>query len=155
MGRRAPITSMASGMVSNPYAPAKEYVAQTTLCELCNITMKTRDWAAHKNSKKHRAAEKKEDEKNNPPSNGFGDNTDGFNTDANGGFSTNYSGNTNGGSDGRARFGCGETGHTKRDCPQGGSGGQACYGCGEEGHQKRDCPQGAGGQACFNCGNVG
>jgi hypothetical protein len=71
---------MASGMVSNPYAPAKEYVAQTTLCELCNITMKTRDWAAHKNSKKHRAAEKLENEKNNPPSNGFGDNTDGFNT---------------------------------------------------------------------------
>ena len=161
MGRRAPIAAMASGLVSNPYAPAKEYVAQTTLCELCNITMKTRDWAAHKNSKKHRAAEKKEFEKNNPPVDGFGDHADGFNTDAHGGFGANPSANTNGGSDGRACFGCGETGHTKRDCPQGGSGGlggsggQTCYGCGEEGHQKRDCPQGAGGQACFNCGNVG
>jgi cellular nucleic acid-binding protein len=76
-----------------------------------------------------------------------------------GGFATTNTSsyNNNGGSGGdRACFGCGQTGHQKRDCPSGGgSGGNACYGCGETGHQKRDCPKGSGGQACYNCGMPG
>jgi cellular nucleic acid-binding protein len=66
--------------------------------------------------------------------------------------------NSNGGGGDRACFGCGQTGHQKRDCPSGGGGGggdRACFGCGMTGHQKRDCPQGSGGQACFNCGETG
>lgn len=39
-----------------------------------------------------------------------------------------------------------------------GGGDRACYGCGETGHQKRDCSKGGSGggdRACFNCGEVG
>jgi hypothetical protein len=45
-------------------------------------------------------------------------------------------------------YGCGQTGHKARDCPQGdprASGGgdeKACHGCGKTGHLVRDCPQG-------------
>ncbi|KAJ4350794.1 hypothetical protein N0V95_004406 [Ascochyta clinopodiicola] len=64
-----------------------------------------------------------------------------------------------GGGGDRACFGCGEVGHTKRECPKGSSSGdRACFGCGEVGHTKRDCPKGGsggGGQACFNCGMEG
>jgi cellular nucleic acid-binding protein len=158
MGRRAGIAMMSSGMAANPYARPKDQIALITLCELCDIQMKTKDWNAHKNSKKHRAEETKEQKKNNPAANSSGDDG-GFSVDnptGNGGFGDGFGASySGGGSDDRACLGCGETGHTKRECPSGGSDGQACYGCGEEGHQKRDCPHGAGGQACFNCGNVG
>ena len=64
----------------------------------------------------------------------------------------------NSGSD-RACYGCGEIGHTKRDCPKGTvSNDRACYSCGEVGHTKRDCPKGgpgSGSQTCFNCGLEG
>jgi cellular nucleic acid-binding protein len=79
----------------------------------------------------------------------------GFDTNAN---TSTYGNNASGGGD-RACFGCGQTGHQKRECPQGSGGGdRSCYGCGQTGHQKRDCPNGGGGggdQACFNCGEVG
>lgn len=70
---------------------------------------------------------------------------------------TSYNNNGGDGGGDRACFGCGQTGHQKRDCPSGGGGGgnRACFGCGMTGHQKRDCPQGSGGQACFNCGETG
>jgi hypothetical protein len=72
---------------------------------------------------------------------------------------TNTSSYNNTGGGDRACYGCGQTGHQKRNCPSGGGGGgggdRACYGCGQTGHQKRDCPQGTGGQACFNCGETG
>lgn len=75
------------------------------------------------------------------------------------GATSGYSDKVAGGGGDRACFGCGEVGHTKRDCPKGGSGGgRACFGCGEVGHNKRDCPKGgsgSGGQACFNCGQEG
>lgn len=37
----------------------------------------------------------------------------------------------------------------------GGDGDRECYGCGLTGHTKRDCPTSSGGQGCFNCGEVG
>ena len=70
--------------------------------------------------------------------------------------------NNGGGGGGAACYGCGETGHQKRDCPQGGGGGGggACHTCGEVGHMKRDCPKGGGGgsgggAACYECGETG
>jgi cellular nucleic acid-binding protein len=167
-----------SGLASNPYPRPKEHVAMNTTCELCERTMPTKDWHSHKNSKKHRAAEAKEKgEPDGVNNNGFGGDAAGFTASTNfdttntgddawggsGGFNagtSSYGNNTGGGGGDRACFGCGQTGHQKRDCPSGGGGGGgggACYGCGEEGHQKRDCPNGGGGggQACFNCGEVG
>jgi cellular nucleic acid-binding protein len=162
-----------------------------TTCELCTRTMPTKDWAGHKNSKKHHEAEAKEkDAAEGKNTTSFGGDASEFTADAgsfgagndtfgnastgndtwgmsgndvtwgsNAGTST-YGNNPGTGGD-RACFGCGKTGHQKRDCPQGGSGGgdRVCYGCGLTGHQKRDCPSGGGGgggdQACFNCGEVG
>jgi hypothetical protein len=180
-----------SGLSSNPYPRPKEHIPMNTTCELCDRTMPTKDWPSHKNSKKHRAAEAKENgTATGTNGNGFGGDAAGFTAD--GGFGGNdnfgaatdgndgwnstgndagwgsgattgtssYGNNTGGGGD-RACFGCGQTGHQKRDCPSGGGGGgdRACYGCGETGHQKRDCPNGGGGggggQECFNCGEVG
>lgn len=183
---RAQVLNIHPGMASNPYQGMKEQVPLKTLCELCNRTLNTRDWPVHKNSKAHRALEEKEKGKENGQarsnhySTGWGGDAsampaddglnfastpsgiNGWGTFAN---STNsfdpsgYGKQTGGGGGGdRACYGCGQTGHTKRDCPTGGAGGdRACYGCGETGHTKRDCPKMAsgGGQACFNCGMEG
>jgi cellular nucleic acid-binding protein len=92
---------------------------------------------------------------------GWGSGGGGWDSNATGGASSFGNTNTGGGGGDRACYGCGQTGHQKRDCPSGGSGGggdRACYGCGQTGHQKRDCPSGGaggGGQACFNCGEEG
>jgi cellular nucleic acid-binding protein len=168
-----------SNMNSNPYPRPKEQLPTHTTCELCARTMLTRDWNGHKNSKKHREVEKKlKDEAEGVNTNnsggdtftaetgGWGSETFGTTTAGNDGgwSSTGAAENTGsyntggGGGDDRACFGCGQTGHQKRDCPSGGGGGgRACYGCGDTGHQKRDCPKGGsgGGQACFNCGEEG
>ncbi|KAJ4309024.1 hypothetical protein N0V94_009119 [Neodidymelliopsis sp. IMI 364377] len=196
MAPRTAILTIPPGMASNPYNRPKEQIPRITLCELCDKSLNTKDWNAHKNSKKHRAAEAGElaKDKTKVDSNGFdgfsGDAT-GFNpqagfevtdtgatndgwgaSDTNGwgstgglndGFgSSNYGNKTGGGGGDRACFGCGETGHTKRECPKGGSGGggQACFNCGIEGHRKMDCPEppkprgggnGGGDRLCFNC----
>lgn len=174
-----------SAMVSNPYPQPREHVPRWTHCELCDRTVPTKDWGTHKGSKKHRALENKEREEieraKNPA--GFGGNAadldtpfpnannefgssdsfgnfatttgdDGWGTG--GDFSTTNTSYNHNGSD-RACYGCGQTGHQKRDCPTsgGGGGGNACYGCGMTGHQKRDCPQASGSQACYNCGETG
>lgn len=179
------LTSQA-GMPSNPYNRPKEQIPRITVCELCDRSLNTKDWNAHKNSKKHRAAEDAEKAKENAHVNsngfdGFGGEASGFTPEAgfdlpstdsgnggwgsSGGFnigndfgSSNYGNKTSGGGGDRACFGCGETGHTKRDCPKGGSSGgdRACFGCGEVGHTKRDCPKGGSSdRACFGCGEVG
>jgi hypothetical protein len=175
-----------SNLVANPYPKAKEHVARMSLCEICDRQILTKDWISHKNSKKHRAAEAKEREELEKPKNpggsfggdatGFGDSNEfanannefGAATTTNDGWgsvgdfaapnTSSYNHNGGGGGGDRACYGCGQSGHQKRDCPSGGGGGggdRACYGCGQTGHQKRDCPQGSGGQACFNCGEVG
>lgn len=179
------VLNLQPGMASNPYRGMKEQVPQKTLCELCNRTINTRDWPQHKNSKAHRALEKSEKDKENTKGNGhsaaetWGGEASGFTPDAgfnsaptdsgDGGWGTSndssntlgssgYGTKTVGGGDDRACFGCGEVGHTKRDCPKAGhSGARACFGCGEVGHTKRDCTKGGsgGGQACFNCGLEG
>ncbi|KAG9188523.1 hypothetical protein G6011_02446 [Alternaria panax] len=177
-------TAVMSNLVANPYPKAKEHVARMSLCEICDRQILTKDWTGHKNSKKHRAAEaneREELEKLKNPGGGFGDSKEfasviefaNTNNEFSGGATTtthdgwgsaedfaatNTSSHNNGGGGDRACYGCGQTGHQKRDCPSGGSGGggdRACYGCGQTGHQKRDCPQGSGGQACFNCGETG
>jgi cellular nucleic acid-binding protein len=184
---RSSVAMQLSGLAANPYPRPKEQMSIYTECELCKRTMLTRDWAGHKNSKKHRELEAKDKvEAEGTTDKPWGTDFDGFTGNATGNdsfgggdtFGTNTTisndvwggsfdnntarantrNNIGGGGGDRACFGCGETGHTKRDCPQGGGGGdRACYGCGETGHQKRDCPKGGsgGGQACFNCGEVG
>ena len=183
---RAQVPNLHPGMASNPYRSMKEQVPLKTLCELCDRTINTRDWPMHKNSKAHRALEQAEMHKENAkasdnnvtdtwgaeassftPDSDFnlastnsGNDGWGASDGSNNTFGTSSYGNKTGGGGGdRACFGCGEVGHTKRDCPKGGaSGDRACFGCGEVGHTKRDCPKGGsggGGQACFNCGNEG
>ncbi len=181
-------TEQRSNLPSNPYPRAKVQSALYTHCEVCDRTFMSRDWSAHKSSKKHRQAEAKQNpQAEHANAYGFGDGAstfasnnnfsksnndfgsgETFTTDLgadNGGwgsgdnFTTDFgasSGNVNNGGGDRACFGCGQTGHQKRDCPSAGSGGgQACFGCGQTGHQKRDCPSGGGGQGCFNCGESG
>jgi hypothetical protein len=169
-------------MDPNPYPRPKEHVPMSTLCELCDRIILTKDWIGHKNSKKHREAEAREKEaaEDKANNNGFGGNSAGFQpeTDSFGGadtfgasttgndgwgnnnnFGSSNFGNTTSGGSGGGCYTCGQSGHQKRDCPQGGGGGRGreCYGCGQTGHQKRDCPNGGsgGGQACFNCGEIG
>ena len=55
-------TAIMSNLVANPYPKAKEHVARMSLCEVCDRQILTKDWASHKNSRKHRAAEAKERE---------------------------------------------------------------------------------------------
>ena len=54
-----------NAMVSNPYPKPKDVQADFTVCELCDRSIKTKDWTAHKNSKKHRAIEQAEKDKEN------------------------------------------------------------------------------------------
>lgn len=147
-------------MSSNPYHQGKPKVGQTTLCELCDRVLNSRDWSAHKNSKGHRGKEQaeKEEEKTKALGNGtntWGGDASGFTPD--GGFDVaspdsgnNGWGNASSGNDFSTSSYGNKTG--------GGSGGdQACFKCGEVGHRKADCPKGGsgGGQACFNCGIEG
>jgi cellular nucleic acid-binding protein len=68
-------------------------------------------------------------------------------------------GDTTSGNDGWGSGGDFATAKTNGYTNNGGGGGdRACYGCGLTGHQKRDCPSGRGGggnNACFNCGVPG
>jgi cellular nucleic acid-binding protein len=163
MARGAP--AMTTSMASNPYPKPKEHIPRITQCELCNRELPTKDWPAHKNSKKHREAEAKEraeiEAVKNPTN--FGGDTSGSNNDnefANAnefGSGDAFANATTSGDDG---WGAVESFSTTKPTSYnnggGGSGDQrACFGCGETGHQKRDCPQGSGGQTCYNCGGSG
>ncbi|KAF2737166.1 hypothetical protein EJ04DRAFT_594089 [Polyplosphaeria fusca] len=185
---------------SNPYPQPKDVKSCFTTCEVCDRSLMSKDWVPHKNSKKHRALEQAEKDKENGKtvgagineSNAWGDGGndtaqtwgDGGNDTAqawgdggadNGGTTDNAFGNGADTGDkkfGGACYGCGQEGHSKRNCPNS-SGGQgcfncakprgACYNCGETGHNKTDCPKprqggagggGSGGQ-CFNCYEYG
>lgn len=194
---RTQVPSLASHIVANPYGKPKDIQPKYTLCELCDRTIETKDWGAHKNSRAHR---KKEGLKtgvqtnestgvaNENRNNGFSSADGGWGADMtstqDGGWSSNdnagpgngsfdsgsfgngsfnssgfaSNGNARGGPGG-ACYGCGEVGHTKRDCPRnsGGRGGGGCYHCGEEGHIKADCPSKprGGDRTCYNCGKPG
>ena len=89
MGRGAVLT-MPLGMTSHPYPAARDTVPMYTECEICDKTLLTRDWASHKNSKKHREKETALKAGEKKPTNGFdnGDwstnGTDATATDTNG-----------------------------------------------------------------------
>ena len=169
---RVQVQNLPPGMASNPYQGMKVQTPLKTTCELCNRTINTRDWPMHKNSKAHRGLEQAEKDKENAKNNihsttAVGADTFGFSrspVDSNSHGRDNSGGafgfgNQTGGGD-RACFGCGEIGHSKRDCPHGGGGNAgACFSCGEVGHNKRECPNGGGGgtgdRACYSCGDVG
>lgn len=156
-----------TAMSSNPYPKPKEYVPRVTQCELCDRKLPTKDWPAHKNSKKHREAEAKERGElgavKNPTV--FGGDVKGFgNENSNEFASTNEFGSgdafanatTTDGDGWSTGAGFSTTKSTSHN-NGGGSGGdqRVCFGCGETGHQKRDCPQSSSGQGCFNCGETG
>ncbi|KAI8933846.1 hypothetical protein NX059_009546 [Plenodomus lindquistii] len=170
-----------TGMASNPYPRPKEREGINTFCELCDRVIRTLDWSAHKNSKKHREAEAKERvateiENGLVNTNGFGGNSNGFTADTKGdnefsGTDTFTNGNASGGGgdgwvtgtggDAWGSGGGGGFNSTRSygsNVAGGGGGGSdlACFGCGSTDHQKRDCPSGrsGGGQACYGCGET-
>jgi len=49
-----------TAVVSNPYPQARTIVPKNTECELCERTILTKDWSAHKNSTRHKILEEKE-----------------------------------------------------------------------------------------------
>lgn len=42
---------------ANPYPPARDKDPDVFICEICDRRIGSKDWTAHKNSKKHRANE--------------------------------------------------------------------------------------------------
>lgn len=169
------VVAQISGMASNPYPRPKDQQAINTICEICDRSIRTLDWAAHKNSKKHREAEAKERGETHVAngttiSNGFGGDSNGFTPDTNGtnefGTTDTFAnaGNTGGDSwavstGGDAWGSSGGNTDTLSFGNKAGNGGgdRNCYGCGLPGHQKRDCPSGSGsaGMACYGCGEIG
>ncbi|KAH9863633.1 hypothetical protein J1614_009565 [Plenodomus biglobosus] len=169
------VMAQISGMASNPYPRPKDQQAINTICEICDRSIRTLDWVAHKNSKKHREAEAKERGETHVAngttiSNGFGDDSNGFTPDTNGinefGTTDTFAnaGNTGGdswavstGGDAWGSSGGNTDALSYGNKAGNGGGDRTCYGCGLPGHQKRDCPSGSGsaGMACYGCGEIG
>jgi cellular nucleic acid-binding protein len=57
-------------MAPNPYASARDIQPLKTTCEICERTIFTKDWPAHKNSKAHRKLEDDIKDKENAPAAG-------------------------------------------------------------------------------------
>lgn len=158
---RAQVLTLPPGVASNPYHRGKDKTPLTTLCELCNRVLNTRDWPQHKNSKGHRGKEQAEKDKENSKnsSNGvdaWGGDTSGFTPTGGFDLASPESGNDGWGTSGDTSNDFSSSGYGNKTT--GGGGDRACFGCGEVGHRKADCPNsgsGGGGQACFNCGLEG
>jgi cellular nucleic acid-binding protein len=151
--------AMAMNLDSNPYPAPKEIISAITVCEVCSDRkIPTKDWNAHKNSKAHR---KNEDAARQAESGTTkGDNA--ASGGGWGGASNDVSSANWGASSGDVgSSGWGDSGFSGNDnsgftnASSGRKFGGACYGCGQEGHSKRDCPQSGGGRGCFNCGQTG
>lgn len=153
MARGTP--AMPAGMSSNPYPKPKEHVPRLTHCELCDRQLPTKDWPAHKNSKKHREAEAKERGETFKSSFTFGGDANGSNEFANAndfGSGDAFANTATTDGDG---WGVGVDLSTTKSTNYNNGDQRACFNCGETGHQKRDCPQASNNQACFNCGETG
>lgn len=158
-------TAIAMAMLANPYPKPKAHVPRLTLCEVCDRELPTKDWPAHKNSKKHREAEAKERGETVKNAFSFGGDAIGFGSsnesaNANGfgfgdAFATTATTDGNGWATG-VDFSTTKSTSYGKNGNNGGSGDQrACFGCGETGHQRRDCPRVSKNQGCFNCGDTG
>jgi cellular nucleic acid-binding protein len=149
-------TAVYAPLTANPYHRAKENIPGFTFCELCERKLPTKDWFSHKQSKKHRAAEEKEREGTEKAKNPTGFGGDDPFTAASGNNGWASTGDTTSGNDGWGTGGDFATTNTKT-YNGGGGDDRACFGCGKSGHQKRDCPSGGGGggNACYNCGISG
>lgn len=113
---------------SNPYPQARDKDPDNFLCELCDRTIGSKDWSAHKNSKKHRALEDEERRAK------LKENVGPVVVDAES-TGTAPEDKANEESSG------GQGGRTKaRTIPlyARGDDSRTCHGCGEEGHIKRD-----------------
>ena len=149
---------LAANLIANPYPAAKDHQAINTICELCDRTIKTKDWSAHKRSKKHRENEKKENEAGegakqaiDANANGFTDNFNGTNGQEWGNDTSVWASSSGDPTDGFGNGGL-DSGYGNK-ASSGGPG--ACYGCGQVGHNKRDCPSTGAPRGCFNCGDQG
>ena len=137
----------------NPHLNVRKPEPGITICETCdNRQLKTKDWPAHKASKKHRANEDAIRNKENEPVSGSTTASDSW---GGGETTTNFGGDGAWNDAPSAGFSNDPTPSTRG---VGGGFRGACYGCGLEGHSKRDCPTSAGGGGrgnCYNCGQPG
>jgi cellular nucleic acid-binding protein len=161
-------TNMNTMFGSNPYPAPKAVIPETTICEHCDRTLMTKDWAAHKNSKKHRENEIKAAETAKLDAKGIGAtaDTNGTALTANGAkdyatdewIASNKVSHANG-NDHHPHYSAllaSNLDGTFEKSPAKNAGG--CFNCGQQGHRKAECPNpnstvGNGGIECRKCHN--